>query len=97
MTTALLLQYGIPVIASIISALFGYWHGKRSTPSLPKKLGGVKLNDPVVQLVLSKLVKAAHDSGHAALDSAVMMLLPGLTPLVPEINKAVDTIEARIK
>lgn len=96
MTTALLLQYGIPVIASIISALFGYWHGKRSTPSLPKP-GGVKLNDPVVQLVLSKLVKAAHDSGHAALDSAVARLLPGLTPLVPAINEVVDTIEARIK
>lgn len=109
MNTALLMQYGIPAVVGVLSAVVGHWHGKRTaasapaaksgpaTPALPfpGNLSGL-VSDPIVQLVLAKLVTAAHASGHAALDAAVVKLMPGLSPLVPTINQVVDSVESSL-
>ena len=108
MNTMLLLQYGIPAVVGVVSALAGHWMGKRSGKSaapvvagkppavhLPGNLGTLA-SDPVVQIVLSKLFKAAHDSGHAALDAAVTKLMPGLAPALPVLNEIVDAAESKM-
>lgn len=102
MNTMLLMQYGIPAAVGLVSAFAGHWFGKKSTPKaatpaiqLPGKMGQLA-SDPVVQIVLGKLFSAAHASGHAALDAAVMKLMPGLAPLVPTLNQIVDTVESSV-
>jgi hypothetical protein len=103
MNTALLMQFGVPALIGVVSAVAGHWFGKKSASSqavvqVPAKLPPVfdHLNDPVVQLVLGKLVKAAHDSGHAALDATITKLMPGLAPVLPAINQVVDAVEAKV-
>lgn len=103
MNTALLVQYGVPAVVAVVSALVGHWHGKRSAKPAPAKAAlplpgnvGSLVNDPIVQAVLSKLVQTAHDTGHAALDAAVVKLMPGLAPFVPAINSVVDAAEAKV-
>lgn len=102
MNTAMLLTYGVPALVGVVSAVLGHWNGKRvarksgqpaanSKPAMP-----ALFHDPVVQLVLSKLVEQAKASGHAALDAAIVKLFPGLAPVVPVVNQVLDAVESKV-
>lgn len=101
----------IAVIAAVIGHVHGKSTAGKSAPSTPStpttpKLAGIvnkipglaktATDDPVVQLVFSKILEQARASGHAALDAAVVKLLPGLAPAIPMINQVVDGIENKV-
>lgn len=103
MTSAMLIQYGVPALLAVVSAVAGHWYGKRSAAGKSTPVANAVntakadvLSHPAVLTFAHKLIQASQASQHAALDAVLAQWFPSSSPTIPLINAALDAVEKKV-